>query len=138
MKYYQETTDWGDVNAKNHIYYLNEDKSYMVGYIKAGDTALFKFKKPIRIDSRGRKFELLKMKGEPDSVYFGKKEEEAPKQAIEFEGSNGKKYYVSKIGAKYICTCPGFTFRHTCKHVTETKDKDEKRTIQGDSITSGR
>jgi hypothetical protein len=137
VKYFQETTDWGSDTALNHIYYLNDEKSFMVGYIKNGETELFKFKKPIRIDARGRQFKVLSMNGEPDSVYFGKPEE-APKQAIEFEGSNGKKYYVSKIGAKYICTCPGFTFRHTCKHVTETKDKDEKRTIQGDSTTSWR
>lgn len=138
MKYYQETTDWGDEKAANHIYYLNDDKTKMVGYIKQGTKDLFKFKNPITIYTRGRKFELLKMKGEPDSVYFGSKEEDkAPKQAIEVEGSNGKKYYVSKIGNKYICTCPGFTFRHTCKHTTEIKEKNE-RTDQGVSTASGR
>jgi hypothetical protein len=26
---------------------------------------------------------------------------------------------VSKLGTKYMCTCPGFTFRHTCKHIAE-------------------
>ena len=119
MKYFQETTDWGSSTAQNHIYYLNDEKSFMVGYIKQGESELHKFKKPIRIDVRGRQFKVLNMKGESDDVYFGKQEDEAPKQAIEFEGSNGKKYYVSKSGAKYICTCPGFTFRHTCKHVQE-------------------
>jgi hypothetical protein len=121
MKYYQETTDWGSDTALNHIYYLNKEKSFMVGYIKNGETELFKFKKPIRIDSRGRQFKVLNMKGEPDSVYFGKKEDDTPKNAIEVEGSNGKKYYVSELGAKYICTCPGFTFRHTCKHIEVMK-----------------
>lgn len=121
MKYFKEVTDWGSATAQNHIYYLNDERSFMVGYIKKGATELFKFKKPIRIDVRGRKFELLKTKGEPDSVYFGVKETEAPKQAIEVEGSNGKKYYVTKIGTKYACTCPGFTFRHTCKHVKDIK-----------------
>jgi len=117
MKYFKEVTDWGSTTALNHIYYLNDEKSYMVGYIKHGTVDLFKFKKPIRIDTRGRKFELLKTKGEPDSVYFGVKEE--PKNSIEVEGSNGKKYYLTKTGNKYTCTCPGFTFRHTCKHSQE-------------------
>jgi hypothetical protein len=119
MKYYQEVTNWGSDTAPNHIYYLNDEKSFMVGYIKQGTKELFKFKNPIRIDMRGRKFELLKTKGEPDSVYFGKKEE--PNNAIEVQGSNGKKYYLTKVGNKYTCTCPGFTFRHTCKHINEVK-----------------
>ena len=118
MKYYQEVTDWGSASAQNHIYYLNDEKSFMVGYIKQGTVDLFKFKKPIRIDTRGRKFNLLKMKGEPDSVYFGEKEE-TKKDVITVQGSNGKEYYIEKVGTKYTCTCPGFTFRHTCKHVTD-------------------
>jgi len=119
MKYYQEVTEWKDSDtAINHIYYLNEDKTSMVGYIRAGTKALFKFKNPIRIDTRGRKFKLLDMKGEPDSVYFAKKEE-PKKDVIVVQGSKGKEYYLEKVGSKYTCTCPGFTFRHTCKHVTE-------------------
>lgn len=117
MKYYQEVTDWGNTNAQNHIYYLNDEKSFMVGYIKQGTKDLFKFKQPIRIDVRGRKFIEVKDKNpEADSVYFGKKEE-PQKDTIAVEGSNGKKYYVTKVGNKYSCTCPGFMFRHKCKHV---------------------
>lgn len=120
MKYFKEVTDWGSATAQNHIYYLNDEKSFMVGYIKQGTVDLFKFKKPIRIDLRGRKFELLKTKGEPDSVYFGEKD--APKKnVITVKGSNGKEYFIEKVGTKYTCTCPGFTFRHTCKHVQEMK-----------------
>jgi hypothetical protein len=121
MKYFEEVTDWGSSTAKNHIYYLCDDKTKMVGYIKHGTTDLFKFKQPITFYGKGRKFVELKKKGEPDSVYFTKSEAFVPKQAIEVEGSNGKKYYVTKVGAKYTCTCPGFTFRHTCKHVSDLK-----------------
>jgi hypothetical protein len=117
MKYYQEVTDWGDHKVKNHIYYLSDDKSKMVGYIKNGTLDLFKFKNPNRSDTRGRKLELLKRPSEPDAVYFGK--EEVKKDAITVKGNNGKEYLIEKVGTKYICTCPGFTFRHTCKHVTE-------------------
>ena len=117
MKYFQEVTVWTDsANAVNHTYYMKDDKSFMVGYIKAGTKSLFKFKKPIQIDTRGRKFvELKDKKTEPDSVYFVKKEEPENK-GIEVEGSNGKKYYITKSGNKYMCTCPGFMFRHKCKH----------------------
>lgn len=120
----QEITDWGTHNTPNHIYYLNDDKSKMVGYIKAGTKALFKFKKPISIDVRGRKFvELKDRKTESDEVYFGKKQAEfKPKDAIEVQGSNGKVYLLTKnANGKYNCTCPGFMFRHTCKHVDSMK-----------------
>lgn len=124
MKYLQETTDWGNHNVPNHVYYVNDSKTKMVGYIKAGSKALFKFKKPMTIDVRGRKFvELKDKKAESDTVYFGKPVvESAPKDAIKVSGSNGKVYLLTKgIGGKYNCTCPGFTFRHTCKHVDGIK-----------------
>lgn len=35
------------------------------------------------------------------------------------KGSKGQEYVVT-LGAKKTCTCPGFTFRHTCKHIIET------------------
>lgn len=122
MKYFQEVTEWsGSTNtAINHIYYLKDDKSSMIGYIKHGTKELFKFKNPIRIDMRGRKFVELKIKAEPDEVYFGKKEE-PKKDVITVKGSNGKEYYLEKVGTKYSCTCPGFMFRHKCKHVDNMK-----------------
>lgn len=122
MKYFQEVTEWTDnPNAINHVYYMKDDKSSMVGYIKGGEGRLFKFKTPIRIDVRGRKFvELKNKKAEPDDVYFGKREE--PKDVIKVQGSNGKEYLLEKIGGKYTCTCPGFTFRNKCKHSDALND----------------
>lgn len=34
------------------------------------------------------------------------------------KGSKGQEYVVT-LGSKKTCTCPGFTFRHTCKHILE-------------------
>ena len=34
------------------------------------------------------------------------------------KGSNGKEYQVT---GSYKCTCPGFTFRGSCKHLTTEK-----------------
>lgn len=124
MKYLQEVTDWGSHNVGNHIYYLNDSKTKMVGYIKAGTKALFKFTKPMSIDVRGRKFvEVKNRKAESDEVYFSKPAVEAkPKDAIEVQGSNGKVYLLTKNpNGKYTCTCPGYTFRHTCKHINGIK-----------------
>jgi len=122
MKFFKEVTEWTDSNGANHTYYMKDDKSAMVGYIKVGTSDLFKFKNPIKIDTRGRKFEVLKMKDEPDEVYFGKKEE-PKKNIITVKGSNGKEYHLEKVGNKYTCTCPGFTFRNNCKHATELNNE---------------
>lgn len=121
MKYFQETTKWNDnPKAVNHIYYMNDEKSSAVGYIQFGVGDLIKFKSPMKLDMRGRKFVELKTKGEPDSVYF-QKVEEKPKNIITVQGSNGKEYYIEKVGNRYTCTCPGFVFRSKCKHVENLK-----------------
>ena len=36
-------------------------------------------------------------------------------------GSNGNTYVVTKEGTKKSCTCSGFQFRHTCKHLDMLK-----------------
>lgn len=121
MKYFQETTEWQDSpKAINHIYYMSDDKSKTVGYLKFGKGRLIKFSTPMRLDVRGRKFVVVKdKKSEPDEKYFPK--EEVKKDLITVQGSNGKEYYLEKVGGKYTCTCPGFVFRHKCKHVDNLK-----------------
>ena len=43
-------------------------------------------------------------------------------KAIEWVKKNCKgEYHINKIGSKYTCTCPGFAFRHKCKHVDDLK-----------------
>lgn len=34
-------------------------------------------------------------------------------------GSKGNSYVVTRNSSKWDCTCPGFSFRKTCKHVSE-------------------
>ena len=36
-------------------------------------------------------------------------------------GSKGNKYTVNLTGKGYTCTCPGYTFRKTCKHIEGVK-----------------
>lgn len=106
MQAYKETTVWNDVTNINHTYLLDGDK--MVAYIKFGDTNPFYFKSPIRIDKRGRKFEALK------SNPFDTK---VKSSLIEIQGSKGNVYYVDPD--EKTCTCPGFSFRGSCKHILE-------------------
>lgn len=119
MKYLQEVTVWNTAyTVPNHTYYLTDDKRKAVGYIKVGTKKLIKFSKPMSFDTKGRKFVVLPKKGESDEVYFPKKAE-VQTNAIEVAGSSGKKYYLTKSGSRWMCTCPGFQFRHKCRHIEE-------------------
>ena len=35
------------------------------------------------------------------------------------KGSKGNEYIVTGSNGKWTCTCPGFQFRHSCKHTSE-------------------
>jgi len=37
-------------------------------------------------------------------------------------GSKGNTYTVKLIGEYYKCTCPGFKYRHQCKHIDKVKE----------------
>lgn len=121
MKFFQEITVWeAPYEVPNHIYYMKDDRSWTVGYIKSGTKKLIKFTRPMRTETRGRKFVQLDRQGEKDTVYFPKVEEEKPAIAVKtIVGSSGKKYFITGTSGRYSCSCPGFQFRHKCKHVEE-------------------
>ena len=62
-KVYQETTEWADSNGANHIYIFNEKvagrSATAIAYIPAGQTKVHKFKTPLKLDLKGRKFEEI-------------------------------------------------------------------------------
>ena len=127
MKFIEETTEWADGYA-NHIYYVDDAGTRMVGYIKHGTTALFKFKRPIAYSSKGRKFRKVNIKGESDSVYFGTPTKDLTENrspaTIEVKGSKGETYFLNKVGDKFACSCPGFQFRRKCRHVEQLLEKE--------------
>jgi len=110
MKFFQETTAW-DVPTPNHIYLLNDSKEKMYAYIKVGTKSVFKFKKPIRIDTRGRKFVEV-----PNTFDYVIDEDPVQGQRWEVKGSKGDTYIVEKIDNVLKCSCSGFKFRGDCKH----------------------
>lgn len=118
MKFFQEITEW-EVPAVNHIYLLNDSKEKMYAYIKAGTDAVFTFKRPIRISTKGRKFKAV----ENTFNYTMPKDEIVADVGARWEvkGSKGDTYIVQKVDNQYNCTCSGFRFRGSCKHVTEIK-----------------
>lgn len=90
-----------------HTYLL--DGTTLVAYIKKGETTPFYFKNGIKgFDKRGRKFEAVK-----PSPFQAKKST----STIEIKGSKGNVYYVDPEAK--TCTCPGFQFRGSCRHLAE-------------------
>jgi hypothetical protein len=86
-----------------HTYLV--DGNNLVAYVKKGETTAFYFKSPIKgFDKRGRKFEP------GNSNLFTIKKEAHGRTVI---GSSGQTYTVTEDS----CTCAGFTYRGTCKHL---------------------
>lgn len=111
----REVTDW--LPAYNHTYLF--DGSAAVAYIKSGDTQPIYFKKPLKIDKRGRKFVELKVN---PFKHIASKAAESRKWRVE-SLSKGSIYVVQLTGEDWSCNCAGFTYRKTCKHVTEVYKK---------------
>lgn len=88
-----------------HTYLL--DGNNLVAYVKQGETEPFYFRNPIKgFDRRGRRFQ-------PGNInLFTIKKASNAKTVI---GSRGQTYTVTAES----CTCPGFTYRATCKHMAE-------------------
>lgn len=88
-----------------HTYLL--DGNNLVAYVKVNTSEPFYFKNPIKgFDKRGRKFTTGNI------TLFTTKKESNARTVI---GSKGETYTVTDNS----CTCPGYTYRGTCKHLAE-------------------
>jgi uncharacterized Zn finger protein len=86
-----------------HTYLL--DGNNLVAYVKVNETVPFYFKNPIKgFDKRGRKFV-------PGNVNLFTLKKASNEHTV--IGSSGQTYTVTAES----CTCPGFTYRGTCKHL---------------------
>lgn len=105
MEVLREVTVWESEHQPNHIYLMDGQKA--LAYIRFGQGEPFYFKNGITIDKRGRKFvpadlQLFKIIKEKSNVR-------------EVQGSKGQIYHVND--EEGTCSCPGFTFRGSCKHL---------------------
>lgn len=109
MEALREVTVWKEGGALNHDYLLDGDR--IVAYRPWGTGEIRKLSSGLKIDRRGRKF--VKLDPNPFAEF------ESPKESVvvEVKGSKGETYYVDKEAK--TCTCPGFKFRGTCKHLAE-------------------
>lgn len=67
---------------------------------------------PVRVISRANIVEVSGAKFDYTPI-------KSNREVITVQGSKGNTYVVTKENGKAHCTCPGYGFRKTCKHVQE-------------------
>ena len=107
MNAVQETTFWEGEKQFNHIYLMDGDR---IVAFKHGNKAPYYFKKPIQISVRGRTFKPAV----PSPFKVVKAND-----TIEVTGSKGQTYTVNTV--EKTCSCMGFVYRGTCKHLQLAK-----------------
>lgn len=104
----QEITQWATAYQPNHILFLSNGKDKLYAFISSVTGEHKIFSKPIDFDPRHRKFELLR-----------KVEDE--QEGIPVTGSKGDVYYVTEKNGEWKCTCVGFKYHSTCRHIEKVK-----------------
>ena len=112
MKWLAETTKWS-VPTPNHIYLFDDSKTFALAYLKFGEGDAVVFKRPMRIDTRGRTFKDLGKKFRPD-IKIGPVATLGRTWTV--KGSKGDEYTLTELNGKLSCTCQGFKYRGQCKH----------------------
>jgi len=120
LKIYQEITQWNGIEYRqpNHVYLMDGDKAY--AYSRWGKDKPEYFRTPSRLDKRGRKFIEVKKNTWGFDLKINVPEDEKPSgESWKVQGSRGDSYTVSFLDGRWSCTCPGSTFRGTCRHIKE-------------------
>ena len=120
MKAIREITDWGSHTAPNHTYLV--EGNTLIAYIRQGSSEAYYFKTPIKgFDQRGRKFETVEpspFTNWAELLHAHVTVAETPTWIKKVKGSKPGVEYTVNTDEK-TCTCSGFTFRGTCKHIKE-------------------
>ena len=127
LKIMREVTEWkGYDRQPNHVYLMSGDKA--LAYVPWGKGKPFYFRTFQRLDRRGRKF--VEEKKNPwrfdMTIQIDTEPQEQPHllgKTWEVAGSKGKVYTVNLHNGQWGCTCQGFLFRRTCRHISELSSR---------------
>lgn len=113
MKAFQELTEWAtEFDMPNHVYFLNDSKDKMYGYVQSKTGIVQTMSKPYKFKASGRKFK------EVENRWNFKIEDDLPEGFVKIAiGSKGEKYTITEIDNVRQCSCPGFKFRGKCRHI---------------------
>jgi hypothetical protein len=121
MKCFQEITEWEvDFSMKNHVYFLNDSKDKMYGYVKASTGIVKTMSAPYRFRASGRKFQEVRNR------WNFKIAEDEPVETVgrqyQVPGSKGAIYTVTDDAGVWSCTCPASKWQAgECKHIVQLK-----------------
>lgn len=108
----KEITHWEGVTRQcNHTYIMDESMTKSYGYFKWHNPKEFQmFSKPIRFDSRYRKFKVIKR----DLYFVG---QEPTNRIWQIKGSKDHVYTVEETENGMTCSCIGYKYHGKCKHI---------------------
>ena len=115
MKAFQEITEWEvDFSMKNHVYFLNDSKDKMYGYVKSSTGEIQEMGEPYRFKVSGRKFKEVDNRW----GFFPREELVLVGETHKVPGSNGAIYTVTNNRGSWTCTCPASKWQKgICKHI---------------------
>lgn len=115
MKAFQEITEWDcEFAVPNHVYFLNDSKDKMYGFVNSRTGLVQTVNKPYRFHTRGRRFQEVKNVW---NFTVDKVEASSQGRTWQVAGSKGNSYTVNLELGSWSCTCSGFKFRGKCRHV---------------------
>jgi hypothetical protein len=124
MKAFQEITEWEvDFPIKNHVYFLNDSKDKMYGYVKSSTNEIQEMTTPYKFRASGRKFK------EVNNIWGFSPREELILigETFKVPGSKGAVYTVNNDRGAWTCTCPASKWQKgECKHIVALK-QDQKQ-----------
>jgi hypothetical protein len=114
----KEITHWEDVKRQpNHTYLMDDAMSKSYGYFKWHDPKDFQmFKKPIKLDTRYRKFKVIKR-----GYKFANEQATDTKSWV----IKDHQYVVEETETGHSCSCIGFKYHGKCKHIEQVKNEHQ-------------
>jgi hypothetical protein len=123
VKIMQEVTAWKvPYRQPNHVYLMSGDR--VLAMSRWGEGRPEYFPNQNRINRGGRRFIEIKQNPWGFDLKIQVIGDEKPQgETWTVTGSRGDEYTVSLSSGRWACTCPGATFRSTCKHITKIRDR---------------
>ncbi len=115
----REVSVWADISRQpNHTYILDDAMTKVYAYFKWNDPKEFMmFKRPMSIDTRYRKFQVIKR-----GYNFVNGEKNTNRTWL-VKGSKGHEYHVEETENGMSCSCIGFKYHGKCKHIDEVSNE---------------
>jgi len=121
MKAFQEITQWTtEFDMPNHVYFLNDSKEKMYGYVQSTTGIVQTKSKPYKFKASGRKFKEVENRW--NFVVAEDEPVETVGRQYQVPGSKGAIYTVTDDNGAWSCTCPASKWQKgDCKHIVKLK-----------------